>query len=178
MAQRKIKIPGSEVQLPITPMLDMAFQLLAFFVFSFNPSSLQEGGIDLNLPSVGESKAATPQQAAPEQSDLLLPKEVDVTVRVRTQQGGDKGDIDQISVEYRQPPTTQTVEGKDPAERLENLRKILTAKHEQPDQSNKDDIKIEADGALRTEPLLRVVDACTLKGAGYKKVSFAPPPGQ
>ena len=25
-------------------------------------------------------------------------------------------------------------------------------------------------------PLMRVVDACTLKGAGFKKVSFAPPP--
>ena len=32
--------PGLEVNLPITPMLDMAFQLLFFFIMNFNPADL------------------------------------------------------------------------------------------------------------------------------------------
>ena len=48
----------TEVDLPriITPMLDMSFQLLAFFIIMFHPSAL-EGQMALNLPAAGEAKA-------------------------------------------------------------------------------------------------------------------------
>jgi biopolymer transport protein ExbD len=44
--------PGTdfvEPDLPITPMLDMSFQLLAFFILTFNPAPT-EGQIALSLP--------------------------------------------------------------------------------------------------------------------------------
>ncbi len=163
----------SEVSLPITPMLDMAFQLLAFFVFTFNPSALEEGAIDLNLPATGMEKAAAPDQVKAPDSDTELPKDVDVTVRVTTPLNS-PGDINQIMVEYQRPAAKVVIPGDTPSEMVENLRKHLSEKH--GTLQNQDDIKIEADAKLKNGPLLRVVDACTLKGAGFKKVSFAPPP--
>jgi biopolymer transport protein ExbD len=38
-----------EVALPVTPMLDVAFQLLFFFIMTFHPADL-EGQIELSLP--------------------------------------------------------------------------------------------------------------------------------
>ncbi len=51
MSRREHK-PGTdfvEPDLPITPMLDMSFQLLAFFILTFNPAPT-EGQIALALP--------------------------------------------------------------------------------------------------------------------------------
>src|SRR6516165_8976794 len=42
--------PPDEVAFPVTPMLDMAFQLLAFFTITFKPPST-ETHLDLNLPA-------------------------------------------------------------------------------------------------------------------------------
>ena len=46
------KKPGadSKITLPITPMLDMTFQLLFFFIINFHPADL-EGQMDMALPS-------------------------------------------------------------------------------------------------------------------------------
>jgi biopolymer transport protein ExbD len=173
MPRRRVPRLESEVTLPITPMLDMAFQLLAFFVFTFNPSALEEGAIDLNLPAAGMEKAPTIEQVQSPDADVELPKDVDVTVRVRTQAGG-RGEITGIEVEYLRPAAKVVIEGNDEDEFIKNLRNHLTEKH--ASLVNKDDIKIEAAANLKNGRLLKVVDACTLKGAGFKKVSFAPPP--
>jgi biopolymer transport protein ExbD len=48
-----------EPDLPITPMLDMSFQLMAFFIFTFRPAPT-EGQIAMSLPKVeggGEAPA-------------------------------------------------------------------------------------------------------------------------
>ncbi|MFM8325479.1 MAG: ExbD/TolR family protein, partial [Pirellulaceae bacterium] len=42
-----------EIQLPITPMLDMSFQLLAFFVMTFKSASATEGQLEMFLPKAG-----------------------------------------------------------------------------------------------------------------------------
>ena len=41
---------GPGFELPITPMLDMAFQLLAFLIFTFQPQTLTEGKVEFTLP--------------------------------------------------------------------------------------------------------------------------------
>ena len=41
MIRRRKPHEVAEVELPITPMLDMAFQLLVFFIFTYHPSSLE-----------------------------------------------------------------------------------------------------------------------------------------
>ena len=47
-----------EPDLPITPMLDMSFQLLAFFIMTFKPADT-EGQIALTLPKDEGDKSAT-----------------------------------------------------------------------------------------------------------------------
>ncbi|MGE3806298.1 MAG: ExbD/TolR family protein [Gemmataceae bacterium] len=62
-----------EVELPITPMLDMAFQLLIFFIFAYQPSSL-EGHVDMALPSSAASAGAL-QDAPPVEAPPRGPNE-------------------------------------------------------------------------------------------------------
>jgi len=45
--------PATEPDLPITPMLDMSFQLMAFFILTFRPVPT-EGQLALVLPSLGQ----------------------------------------------------------------------------------------------------------------------------
>ncbi len=47
------------VELPITPMLDMSFQLMAFFIFTFKPAP-SEGQIAMSLPQVEGGDTAAP----------------------------------------------------------------------------------------------------------------------
>jgi len=58
--------PALDVELPITPMLDMTFQLLVFFLFTFRPPAL-EGQLDFALPGTGSAIAAP---AVPVPGDL------------------------------------------------------------------------------------------------------------
>src|SRR2546430_17024512 len=76
-------------------MLDMSFQLLAFFILTFRPSNALEGQMDMALPRAGTAKAAAPEQVDPfASSDTDIDKEAEVTVRVDSAAGG----IDKISV--------------------------------------------------------------------------------
>src|SRR5438552_14874064 len=96
--------PGPEVELPITPMLDMAFQLLMFFILTYRPSML-EGHLALSLPSTADAKAATPQEVDPKSSAPEETPELpaEVTVVVKTQDGAHSdGRIQQLLVEERQ----------------------------------------------------------------------------
>jgi len=55
-----------EPDLPITPMLDMSFQLMAFFIFTFRPAPT-EGQIAMALPKLegGDSAIPTIQEDKP-----------------------------------------------------------------------------------------------------------------
>ena len=67
MASLRKAESGPEVELPITPMLDMAFQLLMFFILTYRPSML-EGHLALSLPAEADAKADTPMQVDPKTS--------------------------------------------------------------------------------------------------------------
>jgi biopolymer transport protein ExbD len=65
-----------EPDLPITPMLDMSFQLLAFFIMTFKPSDL-EGQILLALP---KDEGGPPSVTIPSVTDPDKPKHYIVRV--------------------------------------------------------------------------------------------------
>ncbi len=79
---RGIKNAFVEPDLPITPMLDMSFQLLAFFITTFNPTPT-EGHIDVGLPA----QKGGPSTKLPDPTDAELIE--DITVRVESDENGD-----------------------------------------------------------------------------------------
>src|SRR5581483_5651250 len=88
-----------EINKVITPMLDMAFQIFAFFIVIYHPSQL-EGQLLLSLTEVAQAKAAKPEDAKPDQSmtgELELPAEISVLAKTKRPDGSQDGSITQIS---------------------------------------------------------------------------------
>jgi len=150
----------------ITPMLDLAFQVLLFFIMTYHPSQLEEGQMNLSLPDSAQTQAAKADQADPKNSmpgDLELPSEV--TVLVKTQRGGaSQGGISEITVQESQ--------GQHPVADAQELGKYLAKAR--TSLSNQNDIKIQADSKLKYAYVMEVMDMCTR--AGFRNVSFGPPP--
>lgn len=156
-----------EPTLPVTPMLDMAFQLLAFFVMTYHPSD-REGQMDLSLPSAEitaprEQDNADPRRG-PDSKPIVLP--ADVTVIVRTQRDNvNHGLISDLSL--------QDDAGLHPVgNSLNNLRDELTKRSATVE--NKENINLQADAMLKWQEVVNVMDAC--HQAGFKNVSFVKPP--
>jgi biopolymer transport protein ExbD len=172
MSLRRHKGAGNpEVELPITPMLDMAFQLLFFFVAGYNPRPV-EGHMELALPS---DKAAVSQKDPLDidPTKLVEPKEdIDVSsevmIVVRTQHSGDDtvGRISDIRVQQLSDP-----EGKSLSADLEKLLDYL--KELRKGLGDKEAIKIQGDKNLKWANMVRVMDVC--RKAGFLNISFAPP---
>jgi biopolymer transport protein ExbD len=80
--------PAPEVSLPITPMLDMAFQLLTFFIFTYNPSAL-EGQEALSFAARAEPGPQGLEGPHPRAEAILKPElNLDVNVLARAQTNG------------------------------------------------------------------------------------------
>ncbi len=172
---------GVNLGLIITPMLDMSFQILSFFIMTYHPSAL-EGHIAGSLapPEKVATKAPEnvqldliPPSVDPEQ---LLPEIQEAPTVIVKAGGNDPGSPAKV---YLKRDKTQT----DPAEVADALttnwkqakqdltRELHRVKKDVSDQSN---IKIEADGDLRQEFVLEVYDIC--KQSGFPKIHFVPPP--
>lgn len=168
MTTRRKQEAGPEPNLPVTPMLDMAFQLLAFFVMTYHPSDL-EGQMELSLPSEAITQAKNQEQvkteAAPDK-DQKLELPANVTVIVRTQRDNvNNGLISDLSL--------QDDAGLHPVgNSLDNLRDELKKRSETVE--NKENIKIQADAKLKWEEVINVMDVC--HQVGFKNVSFVKPP--
>jgi biopolymer transport protein ExbD len=171
------------VSMPIVPMLDMTFQLLFFFVATFNVGAL-EGQMTMNLPASGEAKAKDPSQVdLSKQSDIEVDVPSDFVVVVKWFPGGmavsvrDNTKLTDVgSAEL--PDQLQADEKRNRVNALmDKLTSVLKAKYEEKkreDPKASSNVKIEANSALKYGQLVGVMDAC-LK-AGYAQVGFAPPP--
>jgi biopolymer transport protein ExbD len=165
MGRRPNKNDDPGVVLPITPMLDMAFQLLAFFIFTYHPSDL-EGQMELNLPDKAEPKAETPiETPVPSDPDQDPKIDADITIMLRTQHDGRlDGDISQIIIREGPEETTLLTP--------EELLKDLTKRRER--LTNKETVKLQGDGRLKWSKIVEIMDVC--RKAGFRDVGFAPPP--
>lgn len=160
-----------EVAIPITPMLDMAFQLLTFFIFTYNPSAL-EGQMDLALPAKNEKAAhdATQVNQTTEANKEETPEiPLDLNVLIQAQNVGYTITLEEGVV--------RTPMGSD----LDALRKHLEKlyKDKEAGTENKEDlkklaIKVQGDSKLKWGSVVEVMDTC--RQAGFANVSFAQPP--
>jgi biopolymer transport protein ExbD len=157
-----------DVTLPITPMLDMTFQLLFFFITSFNPAD-QEGQIEMALPSeniVANKENKPDPKADVDKNPLEFP--TDLTVKVRTQLDGvNDGDISALSILNTGGKEEQIDGG------LKGLRKYLEKRQADIQGESKGNIKVQGDSKLKVSKLMEVMDQCRL--AGFKNVSMVPP---
>jgi len=159
---------GVNLNIVITPMLDMTFQLLFFFVLTFKPASAMEGKLEFSLPASGEARARTEADVDPNRpSDTELALKSQITVLLKAQRDGiNDGVISAVVV--------QTPNGESDVRNLEGLARFLTNQRSSQDITNKDDIQIAAESKLKYAYVIDAMDTC-LK-AGFTRVGFAPPP--
>lgn len=150
--------PPEDVMFPVTPMLDMAFQLLAFFVLTFQVPT-GETHLDLDLPVTaaalpgaqrGQSRAGPVVKA---DSDL----ENDLRVRV---EADDLGDLKSLRLGESPLPDVNALG--------DRLRRYVGLLENKPLR-----VRIVADDTLRYEVVAQVMAACS--AAGVATIRLASP---
>ena len=146
-----------EPDLPITPMLDMAFQLLAFFVVTYNPGPI-EAMLPLSLPKL--EGGPTQQLSLPTENEAE-----EITVQITSTE---TGAIDGIAVFTKSTAANPAQLGKDSRALFEHLKKqIAELKVQTPGK-----LTIEMADELNYQNVIKLVDES--RRAGYDRVSPAP----
>jgi biopolymer transport protein ExbD len=162
--RRVIENTPVDVDLPITPMLDLAFQVLLFFILTYHPSDL-EGQVEMSLPDLAQAKAAKPENVNPNASatgPLELPAEVTVLLYIR-RDGPRDGSLGRIVVQEKQG-------NKEIADK-KALEKYL--EHIRPNLANSHDIKLAGDSDLKNGTTMEIMDICTR--AGFTNIALGRP---
>jgi biopolymer transport protein ExbD len=150
--------PPEEVAFPVTPMLDMAFQLLAFFIFTFKPPSA-ETHLDLDLPATPVAlPAATQGNAQPTPArNVDTDLENDLLIRA---EANDLGDLKALKLGEARVADLATL-----GKRLRLYTQLLEGKPLR--------VRLVADDSLRYEPAVRIIAACS--AAGVAAIRLTPP---
>lgn len=149
------KSKQQEVEVQITPMLDMAFQLLTFFILTYHPAPI-EGQFAMNLlpaaPAIKMDAAAPPDSKATTDDPPSLRT---MTTVIRANPDGSLGRVTLEEVE---------VNGMDQLKA--KLKEILDPAKELPFEQ----ALIQADPTLKYEELMKVVDV--FSSLKITKISF------
>jgi biopolymer transport protein ExbD len=164
-AKHKIVEPDHvDPDLPITPMLDMTFQLLSFFIFTFHPQSA-EAQIFIALP---EEKGGADKIPDPT-SDAPAPVIIYVDVGLGEDASGRRIGPMSIRIEDKtlgvgKKPETMQIRD------LKEYQQVLTEKYKQY-KDNKGGVKVqlEVEGKLPWQFTVQLVDIA--KQAGYTDVA-------
>jgi biopolymer transport protein ExbD len=140
---------AEEVQFPVTPMLDMAFQLLAFFILTFQ-SPTSETRLDLYLPTTPIALPGAPggqlRATPPRRSELDL--ENDLKIRA---EADDLGDLKSLKLGETPLPDLDAL-----ADKLKRYTAILDGKPLR--------VRISADDRLRYELAAQIIGTCNAVG--------------
>ena len=162
---------GVNLGLIITPMLDMSFQILAFFIMTYHPSAL-EGHIAGSL-AAPHSEHGNGDLDAPI-LDLGEVNDDAMTVIIKSAGETPRKPGKVLLRRKVEPVPAQIADATDTwvqARRL--LDRELRRLHKDAD-AEKTSIRIEADSELRQAFVIDVYDVC--KNAGFSKIFFVPPP--
>jgi biopolymer transport protein ExbD len=144
--------PPDEVFFPVVPMLDMTFQLLAFFVMTFQPPTA-ETRIDLDLPAapVALPRAAERSARAPE----LVGLETDLHVEAEADA---KGRLQALRLAGTPLASAEAL--------ADRLRRYVLVLEDQPVR-----VTIAADAGLLYDDAARLVGACTSAGVATVRLA-------
>ena len=151
----------NEVELNLAAMLDMAFQLLAFFILTFKPSPV-EGQISLHLPP---PKPVANVQAEKEAGDNVadMSPVAGLDTLIISLFSTSSGDIASMAIGEANVGSQKELD-----KRLRTILKDPGSPFEQ--------VIIQVDASLRYEELMQVVDICTRQtlanGQRLSKLSF------
>lgn len=147
-------------------MLDMSFQLLAFFITTFNPTPT-EGHLDVGLPAVQGAKDSV-KLPDPTEADLVE----DITVRVESDE---KGDIASISIAQGEGGAEAAIPGKGTQARAnlfaEMKKRLASLKAQKTGDKafTPPKVKLELPDNLRYKILIALMDESSR--AGYSAVA-------
>jgi biopolymer transport protein ExbD len=164
--RRRLSRSQADVELNLASMLDMAFQLLSFFILTFRPSPI-EGQLSLHLPpaAVTNVQPERPDVAEAAEAGGTTAKTLEVSVFA-----DGAGDVSRVQVGLR-------VAFQGPADTA-NLHKLDQKLHEAFafEGSPFEQIVIRVAPNLRYEELMKVIDVCTRQktadGQTLHKISF------
>jgi biopolymer transport protein ExbD len=154
--RRRAEEPPVDVTVPITPMLDMSFQLLSFFILTFRPMPT-EGQLAVNLPKIDASQQVEQDPLPPED------KKDEYTVTLIS---GSSGEVANISMKG---PTAEMGNIRNFADLFDQLKKLAQSSARGAEGIS---ITIEASNDLVYARLIDVMDMC--KKAGYESVNLQP----
>jgi hypothetical protein len=145
----------------VTPMLDMAFQILAFFVFTYSPASI-EGQFPIQLAqaeAAGEAPNAKPDEKVASEEPTELRPTIFVEARAK-----ERGLL--ASLRIRTPEGTTMLAmpetGTDELTPAQLLLRSLNSRLVELKKLNpaEDHLTIEGTPSLRWEEMMHVIDAC------------------
>lgn len=158
--RKRHKAPAIGIEFPVTPMLDMAFQLLAFFILTFQAPSA-ETHLDLYLPAAPAALAGAIQgqatDAVPRRADLDL--ENDLIIRA---EADDLGELKKLTL------------GEAPMDGLDMLGRKLS-QYSTLLKGRPLRVRLLADDRLRYEDAARIVGVCSTAGVASIRLSGPTP---
>lgn len=147
--------PPDEVFFPVTPMLDMAFQLLAFFILTFNPSA--ETHLDLDLPATPAALPSAPQGEARPVPARNVDSDLENDLLIRAE-ADDLGDLKALRLGEAPLPDLSTL-----GSRLRRYVQLLEGRALR--------VRLVADDRLRYEPAAQIIATCETAGVSAIRLS-------
>ena len=171
--------PGVQLGLIVTPMLDMSFQILAFFIATYQPPLMErhipgslvppenpavKSNQPNNLPNVEIPPSVKEEDLLPQLQEAILIKAM----------ADRDGNLRQLFLKTALETEPQKVTEPDdaPDKAVAQLEKSLAEMIKKG--SSKADLKLAADGELKQQYVMMVYSAA--KRAGYVNIHFVPPP--
>lgn len=147
MGRRRKRRIQSDVELNLAAMLDMAFQLLTFFILTFRPAPI-EGQISLRLPPPQAVVVAKDAQTAGQDTSNTNPIQGVNTLTISVFANPQSGLIDSLGVGETHVTGIAALKGK--------LKEVFA------DEGNPfDQVIIQVSDTCRYDELMKIVDVCT-----------------
>jgi biopolymer transport protein ExbD len=147
-----------EVAFPVAPMLDMAFQLLAFFILTFKPPSA-ETHVDLDLPATPAALPARSEGRAVPRNSRKVDTDLENDLLVRAE-ADDLGDLKSLRLGEAPVPDLATL-----GRRLRRYAGLLEGRALR--------VRLVADDRLGYEPAAQIIATCS--AAGVSAIRLSPP---